>query len=579
MNVALRALSILILIAATAHAAHDPDVLQDEADRVALIERTKQSVVAVFGVKGDGGGSGVVVSPDGYTLTNFHVALPCGNWLKCGLPDGRLYDAVVVGLDPVGDVALIKLLGRNDFPAATLGDSDAVQPGDPAFVIGNPFLLAADFQPTVTYGIISGVHRYQFPSGTLLEYADCLQTDAAINPGNSGGPLFDGAGRLIGIVGRGSFEKRGRVNVGAGYAISINQARNFLGYLRSGRIVDHATLGATVGFDSEQRVVVTDILETSDAYRRGLRYDDEIVSLAGRAVTTPNGFKNILGTLPKGWRVPLSFRREGERFDVLVRLAGVHAEGELLEKLKTTKPEPMPIPKPDPGKDEEKEGEPSPLEPIEKDSDHSKPDLPMPEIVKKHFEERTGYANYYFNRVACKRTLDAWLTRRAPAGADQAWSLAAQTGDGTTCRLEISDAGCSLELPQSRYDWTASDDLAEKLLPEGSGGMLPALYLWRYLATKGPEEFGEVSYWGTAPFPGCDEPTDVIVAIRRGLEVWLYFAPQDGHLVGMELWTDHTTDPCEIRFSEPREATLIPGRLEVFYGDIPFAVLKLDAPK
>ena len=202
----------------------------------------------------------------------------------------------------------------------------------------------------------------------------------------------------------------------------------------------------------------------------------------------------------------------------------------------------------------------------------------MPEIVKKQFEERTGYANYYFNRAARERTLDAWLARRTPAGGDQAWSLAAQTGDGTTCRLEISDAGCSLELPQSRYDWTASDDLAENLLPEGSGGMLPALYLWRYLATKGPEEFGEVSYWGAAPFPGCDEPTDVIVAIRRGLEVWFYFAPQDGHLVGLELWTDHTTDPCEIRLTEPREATLIPGRLEVFYGDIPFAVLKLDAP-
>ena len=85
------------------------------------------------------------------------------------------------------------------------------------------------------------------PAGTLLEYTDCLQTDASINPGNSGGPLFDAEGRLIGINGRGSFEKRGRVNVGVGYAISINQIKNFLGYLHSGRIVDHATLGARVG--------------------------------------------------------------------------------------------------------------------------------------------------------------------------------------------------------------------------------------------------------------------------------------------------------------------------------------------
>ena len=137
----------------------------------------------------------------------------------------------------------MKLFGRDDFPAAELADSDQVQVGDWCFAIGNPFLLATDFHPTVSYGVISGVHRYQYPAGTLLEYTDCLQADAAINPGNSGGPLFDAQGRLIGINGRGSFEKRGRVNVGVGYAISINQIKNFLGHLKSGRIVDHATLG------------------------------------------------------------------------------------------------------------------------------------------------------------------------------------------------------------------------------------------------------------------------------------------------------------------------------------------------
>ena len=115
--------------------------------------------------------------------------------------------------------------------------------------MGNPFLLATDFQPTVTSGIISGVHRYQFPAGTLLEYADCLQTDASINPGNSGGPLFNGQGQVVGINGRCSFDKRGRVSVDVGYAISINQIKNFLGVLHSGRIVDHATLGARVASD------------------------------------------------------------------------------------------------------------------------------------------------------------------------------------------------------------------------------------------------------------------------------------------------------------------------------------------
>ncbi len=194
--------------------------------------------------------------------------------------------------------------------------------GDWCFAVGNPFLLATDFTPSVSYGIVSGVHRYQYPSGTLLEYADCIQTDAAINPGNSGGPLFNARGEVIGINGRGSFEKRGRVNVGVGYAISINQIKNFLGYLKSGRIVDHATLGAVVTHDDEGRVLVNDILETSDAYRRGLRYDDEIVRFGGRDIHTVNAFKNVLGIFPRDWRVPLTYQRDGKRHDIAGPPAG-----------------------------------------------------------------------------------------------------------------------------------------------------------------------------------------------------------------------------------------------------------------
>ncbi|HEV3342785.1 MAG TPA: trypsin-like peptidase domain-containing protein, partial [Pirellulales bacterium] len=344
-------IGVLVLLAATsARAEVDDEVLKAESERVGVIARAQEATVAIFTNSGQGGGSGVVISPDGYALTNFHVVTGAGEGVKCGMSNGELYDAAVVGIDPVGDVALIQLFGRNDFPAAVLGDSDSVRAGDWVFVIGNPFLLATDFKPTVTYGIVSGVHRYQYPAGTLLEYADCIQTDASINPGNSGGPLFDSAGRLIGVNGRGSFEKRGRVNVGVGYAISINQIKNFMGCLRSGRIVDHATLGARVASQEDGRVVVTDILESSDAYRRGLRYGDELVEFGGRPVQTVNGFKNILGTFPKGWRVPLAFRRRGQRYDVPVRLAGVHGVQELIDKV-TGKPSiepPAPKPAPDP---------------------------------------------------------------------------------------------------------------------------------------------------------------------------------------------------------------------------------------
>ncbi|MCH8923124.1 MAG: trypsin-like peptidase domain-containing protein, partial [Planctomycetes bacterium] len=236
--------AILLLAAIPIRAADGADVpaavLKAEQDRIAVIKKARATVLAVFGADGaSGGGSGVVISPDGFALTNFHVANPSGIHMKCGMVDGRLYDAVIVSVDPTGDVALIKLFppqGEKDFtfPAAPLGDSDALRVGAACFAMGNPFLLANDYSPTVSYGIISGVHRYQYPAGTLLEYADCIQTDAAINPGNSGGPLFNAAGQVVGIVGRGSFEKRGRVNVGVGYAISINQIKNFMGYLHTG---------------------------------------------------------------------------------------------------------------------------------------------------------------------------------------------------------------------------------------------------------------------------------------------------------------------------------------------------------
>src|SRR4029077_13739162 len=121
-------------------------VLSAEAERVATIERITRPTLAIFDRKGQGGGSGVLISTDGYAITNFHVTAPCGPAMKCGLSDGRLLDAVIVGLDPGGDVALIKLLGEGKFPAAELGDSDAVRTGDWVYVAGNPFLLADDFR-------------------------------------------------------------------------------------------------------------------------------------------------------------------------------------------------------------------------------------------------------------------------------------------------------------------------------------------------------------------------------------------------------------------------------------------------
>ncbi len=554
-------------------------VFEAENQRIAAMAKAKVSVLAVFSSSGAGGGSGVVISADGYALTNYHVVRPCGNAMKCGMADGRLYDAVIVGIDPTGDVAMIKLFGQDDFPHAEIADSDRVQVGDWCFAMGNPFLLATDFQPTVTYGIVSGVHRYQYPAGTLLEYADCIQTDASINPGNSGGPLFDAQGRLIGINGRGSFEKRGRVNVGVGYAVSINQIKNFMGCLRGGRIVDHATLGAQVATDDEGRVVVSNILDQSDAYRRGLRYDDEIIRFGGRAVTTTNAFKNILGIFPKGWRIPLSFRRERERHDVLVRLAGVHGEAELLRKLQGRQRNlPMPIPKP--GEEPKPDGDKPREKPKQKQMPRPAAFRPptMPEIAKKHFEKKRGYANYYFNKLNRDRVWKAWAARGDFAKLDGVWTIAGPLEGGGSFRCQLTGTNATLKLPGGQTEWKAGDELDSSLLPAGSGGLLPALHLWRRLAIEGPDRFGQVTYSGTAPVVEHEGLMDVLVGLDGGVQCRFYFDAGEGDLVAVEMFSDDDSDPCEVYFSGHREidGRMFPGRMEVRFGNDLYGIFTFE---
>ena len=570
-------------------------VLDAQKQRIEAIAKASKTAVSVFANEGNGGGSGVVITPDGYALTNFHVVQPAGNYMKCGMADGRLYDAVIVGIDPVGDVALIKLLGRDDFPHATMADSDAVRVGDWCFAVGNPFLLATDLQPTVTYGIVSGVHRYQYPAGTLLEYADCLQTDASINPGNSGGPLFNASGDLIGVNGRGSFEKRGRVNVGVGYAISINQIKNFLGCLRSGRIVDHATLGANVGTSADGKVMVSNILESSDAYRRGLRYDDEIVSFGGREISTTNAFKNVLGIYPKGWRVPLTYRRDGVNHDIVVRLAGVHGEEELIELVQRA-PKIEEPPQPMPGKPEEAppkrpDGQPEktpggkrgdapgdrpqlPKLPIPKlPARGKKAETPPPPEVAKLIKPRSGYANYYFNEINRDRVWSAFVAKGDFTSQAGSWSFEGEMAGGGKVQLTLGDDESTGTFPSGAAKVDANKDLDEQLGPTGSGGLLVAMHLWRQMLIGGPQKYGEVYYYGTAPYPGIEPLADVLFGVRNVVETNFVFDPSSGQLTVVEMFADVETDPCILRFSDYRDSggRLVPFQLEVRHGDKVFA--------
>ena len=575
-----------------------PDaVLQAEQQRMDAIARAIPPTVSIFANEGQAGGSGVVISPDGYALSNFHVTKPAGDYMKCAMADGQLYDAVIVGIDPTGDVSLIKLLGRDDFPYATMADSDQVRVGDWCFAVGNPFMLATDFQPTVSFGIVSGVNRYQYPAGTLLEYADCIQTDAAINPGNSGGPLFNADGELIGINGRGSFDRRGRVNVGVGYAISINQIKNFLGYLHSGRVVDHATLGATVSSDQDGRVIVTNILHNSDAYRRGLRYGAEIVSFGGRPITTVNGFKNVLGIFPKGWRVPLSFRLDGRRRDVYVRLMGVHTRDELLTKaagMSLPEPEMPPKPKPkrrpaDSPDDPQQPHQDVPEQPGEEapKAERRKPGprpfhpghqaAPIPPHVQPLIESRTGYANYHFNRLNRDRIWSA-LQTRGDFSQTGAWRLHGATADGQAVEIVLDAEKATGDFAGALAEVDLGRDLDQQLGPEGSGGLLVALHLWQRLLQRGPEQFGEVYYEGTAPLIERDGLYDVVVAIHDLLETRFFFDADDGRLVAVEMFPDAGVDPCEVYFDDyrPVDERQWPHLLQARYGDGIFLELSLE---
>ena len=532
---------LLILNTSLQAADVPPEVQQSENDRIALVGKITPSVVAVLRINGPGGGSGVIVSPDGYALTNFHVTSSVGDVMQCGLNDGKLYPGVIVGIDPTGDVALVKLQGRDDFPHSPMGDSDKLKVGQWVLAMGNPFTLAIDFRPTVTFGIISGLHRYQYPGGSgLLEYPDCIQTDASINPGNSGGPLFNLEGEVIGINGRISFEKRVRVNSGFGYAISINQIKRFFHALKGGRIVDHATLGATLSTDEDGRPIIQDLLTDSDAYRRGLQIGDEVVSFGGRKITTVNEFKNVLGTIPAGWRVPLVILRGKEEAEVTVRLSPLHGMnwdfyGDLKKK-KKQKRRPGRIPPVPPGPDQ------LPRTPGES---------PEYAALRKSVEKKKGFANYKFNKLEQERILNAFTAslqkkKKLPGGN---WQMRGHAGRVPFIAKVGEDAGL---LKIGDMDFVVEkEDLFE---PVGDDGIaiLRSFQIFRSLVLKGREGFRGFYYEGQAP--GTLGMAETAMGILGPIQVRCFFDQDTGALLEFEVSFERNADPYEFILGDTSKA-------------------------
>ena len=271
----------LVATAAAADERMDSDldlVLRAQERRIEMIERVSPSVVCIFDSNEQGGGSGVIIDPDGYGLTNYHVVAGMLRTRKGlgGLSDHQLYPLEILGIDPTGDVAMFRLTGREVFPYVELGNN--------------------------------------------LVYSDCIQTDAAVNPGNSGGPLFNKQGRVIGINGRISINTRGRYNVGLGYAISSNQIKRFIPALRAGLLARHGTLQAKVEFYEGVGTVFTSVTPGQAADRAGLIAGDKLLSFDGRSIVSRNHFASLLGTYPADWPVTLQLERNGQRKEIVVRL-------------------------------------------------------------------------------------------------------------------------------------------------------------------------------------------------------------------------------------------------------------------
>ncbi len=266
-------------------------------------------------------GSGVIVSPDGYIITNNHV-IEQADEIRVILFDKRSFKARIIGADPKTDVALVKI-DAGSLPTVRWGDSDKLQVGEFVLAIGNPFGLSH----TVTMGIISAVGRANVG---IADYEDFIQTDAAINPGNSGGPLVNIRGELIGIN-TAIFSKSGGYQ-GIGFAVPSNMVRLVMDQLQQKGKVTRGWLGVTIqeltpelaqkfGIRNAKGALVGDISKGSPAERAGLRRGDVIIEFNGKKITDPGHLRNMVSQAKAGSQISLLVLRGDKELRIPVVIA------------------------------------------------------------------------------------------------------------------------------------------------------------------------------------------------------------------------------------------------------------------
>ncbi len=266
-----------------------------------------------------GFGSGVIVSADGYVLTNNHVVRDAHK-VMVKTTDEESYEAKIVGRDPKTDIALLKIDAQN-LPAAKLANSDEAHVGDWVIAVGGPFGL----ENTVTAGIISATGRNAVG---IADYENFIQTDAAINPGNSGGPLVNLRGEIVGI--NTAIASKSGGNSGVGFAIPINMARQIMGSLRDNGRVDRGYLGALIqnlsndlakSFDFDgDGVLIGDVAKDGPADKAGIKAGDIVTKLNGKPMSSSSQFRNAIAATAPETTVELEGFRDGKLSKISVKI-------------------------------------------------------------------------------------------------------------------------------------------------------------------------------------------------------------------------------------------------------------------
>jgi Do/DeqQ family serine protease len=270
--------------------------------------------------RNSGLGSGVIVSQNGYILTNFHV-IEGADDIQVALNDGKTYGARIVGTDPESDLAVLRI-DASGLPAITFGQMENLSVGDVVLAIGNPFGVGQ----TVTMGIVSALGRSHLGINTFENF---IQTDAAINPGNSGGALVDAQGNLVGI--NTAIYSRTGGNHGIGFAIPVSSARSIMEQIIESGSVTRGWIGVeaqeitdelaeSFGLPDTDGALIAGVVRSSPADRAGVRPGDVLLSVNGKAVTDPQVMLDLIAELKPEEKAAFRLRRDRSILELQVRI-------------------------------------------------------------------------------------------------------------------------------------------------------------------------------------------------------------------------------------------------------------------